>query len=248
MDSQNRYFYWGAFYASFMLLLIVLVAYWFATRKPLHDFFSMSDDVVMSVSLVDITDVKPVKQSQENRAQDSTLAESEPQEDIDDLFDSVKASDLSYSKHQKVKEDIETVDKNFLKKINTRTKIKAQDVKLEHKKVALDLKMPVLNQQESPTKRQKRAGTKNAYFAKLYDLLYSGWEPYGYGEQLAIIIIQIHTNGRFSYEVKQWSASPLFNQTLQSYLESLRLKKFPLPEDGKSVRVKVNFISKEKNA
>ena len=247
MDSSNRYFYWGALYALFVMLGVLLGAYWFFTRVPVNDFFSLSDDVVMSVSLLDVNE----KQEQKKSLKDETMPSSEPQseghEDIDELFESVDSSGLTYSKKERLQEELQEPDREFLKKINTRTRIKAKEVKLDRKELDLDLKMPVFNQQNHASKQQKQLGTKNAYFAKLHDLLYSGWKPYGYGEQLAIIVVHIHSNGTFSYRVKQWSASPLFNQTLQSYLESLRHKSFPLPEDGKSVHVKVRFISKEED-
>lgn len=242
MDNQNRYFFLGALYATLLFFLIVLGALWVLTRSPSHDFFSMSDDTVMSVTLIDHATAQATK-----KTVTEPLTKTEPTESIEDLFESVETKDLTYSSNQKVQDDNPKIDENFLKKINKRTNIKAKNVALKQKKLDLDLKTPVLNQDQNSSKKEKLSGIKNAYYSKLYDLLYSGWQPYGYGEQLAIIIIEVHSNGVFTYHVKQWSASTMFNQTLQAYLESLRSKTFPLPESGKSIRVKVNFISKEKN-
>jgi len=92
-----------------------------------------------------------------------------------------------------------------------------------------------------PSKRSIKSisGEKDPYLQKVYKILYSYWAPsLQSAGNSAIVKIFIDRYGNFSYTILRPSASALFNEELQSYLESLRQVPFPAPKEDRSITVR----------
>lgn len=238
MDNKDRYFYLGALYAFSITLLIAGLLYYTLTRLVSASYFSMRDDAVVTVSLIETVKEVTSKQAPLLAPPEESKASTQSAED---LFSDIQASvPLLTNSYKQNNEPV--VSESFLKNIQTRKEVKETR---DHKQAA----QPIVDQSDIDIEHlleqnQAKSGEKNPYYAQVHDILYANWHSTQPNNR-AIVKIQISSQGNFSYHVLQWSSNVEFNEELQRHLEYLMQKIFPVPPDG-VVRLKVNFISEGK--
>jgi outer membrane biosynthesis protein TonB len=89
-------------------------------------------------------------------------------------------------------------------------------------------------------------GKSNEYLSRVAGIIKAGWNPYKSDIGLsAVIYVSIKSDGSFDFSIKKYSPNGDFNSRLSAYLNDLKSRGLPPPDDGKSVSVEFNFIAKE---
>ena len=246
MDKQQSlYFYYGGIFSFsfFAFLLVLLYVQISASFSP--TVFTKTDNILISVSLDDITLDKPLPQKKKKAANPVESVE-EVVDDLDDIFDSIESEKIIYSKKTIVKDE-PIVDKEFLKKIQTRKDVKHdRDRKVHKKREELSLENSDFKSQEKSTKAS--GGEKDEYKAKVYALLYGGWNHTSEKFERVQVSIRLSAQGKMRYEIKQVSGDSAFDESVQAHLEYLLDTMFPKSPDGKPVHFRVYFTTKGNNA
>ena len=207
--------------------------------------FTQTDNIMISVSLDDITIDRPKTQSIEKMAQPDEALD-DPTENIDDLFDSIDSEKIVYSKDSVVKEDQAVVDKEFLKKIQTRKTIKHEKESRVKQQSTKELELEYSKFKSSEKSARKSGGEHDVYKAKVYALLYRGWTHTSESFRMVKVDIRISPQGKMRYKIREVSGDSLFDSTLQAHLEYLLDTIFPISPDGKSFHFEVKFSTKGK--
>ena len=89
-------------------------------------------------------------------------------------------------------------------------------------------------------------GEVNAYMSKLYDILYSSWQPSSlYAGLTAKVRLHIAPDGSFTYRMLYPSDNQGFNESLIEYLDTIQKKGLPPLKKGGPLTIDVQFKAKE---
>jgi len=81
------------------------------------------------------------------------------------------------------------------------------------------------------------------YYSKINELL-SAWTPnVNAGGLVANVIVTINTKGKFNYRFVKYSSDDTFNNSLESFLNEQLNQPYPVPKNGSSVSISVDFKS-----
>ena len=230
------------FFSLSFFLILLLSMFGMISHKRSSVSYTKTDSIIVSISMDDskITRPPPKPVKKEEDTDDEVIDES-----FDDIFESIDTEKIIYSKNTKVKESLEKVDQEFLKKIQTRKNIKSTTHKTK-KRTLLETKSLEESKFNSKEKALKKSGgEKNIYYAKVQDVLYQGWHQPSQSFQQSLVIIKISSSGIMRYVLKQVSGDMAFDKALKAHLEYLLDTIFPVSPDGLSVTFKTYFKSKE---
>lgn len=236
-NTNSSYFLYGALFSFSFFALILLLLYNMLSFTLSKEFFTQTDNIVVSLGLDDVR-VNQVQAKKQEENSEETL------ENLDDILDSIDSEEIVYSKNSKIKDTLN--DQDFLKKLQTRTNIKhdTNTTRADKKTENLSLDYGKFETQEDT--KQASGGTKDIYKAQVYKLLYQGWNHSSVSFKEAKVYIRISAAGRMRYEMKQVSGDSEFDSTVQAYLEYLLGTIFPISPTGKSMTFKVKFTTKGK--
>ena len=106
-------------------------------------------------------------------------------------------------------------------------------------------KTPVSTKNSEKAKKQKSrdVGIKNAYFAKIENIL-KGWPAQSnFAGEMVKVWFKINTNGSFTFKIITASNNALFNQELLKYLSQLQKFGFGKHNGLKAYELDVEFIA-----
>ena len=244
-NQQSKYFLYGALYSFSIFFILILSLFMILTLSTPVSSYTQTDNIMISVNLDDMTIDRPKTQSIEKMAEPIESLD-EPTENIDELFDSIESEKIVYSKDSVVKEDQAVVDKEFLKKIQTRKTIKHEKESRVKQPSAKELELEYSKFKSSEKSAQKSGGEYDVYKAKVYALLYRGWTHTSKSFRIVKVDIHISPQGKMRYKIREVSGDSLFDSTLQAHLEYLLDTIFPISPDGKSFHFEVKFSTKGK--
>jgi|GEM_PF-4735111 len=250
MDKKSLFWLSGVGSGFLYLALVVLIFFNFAMRPKKLEL--SGQNIAVDLLLSERSNPMPTSQpEQKTEKQEEVKKPIERQEPVKQQQEEVK-------KHVEKKEQIEKEPeindaKNILKSFSKKEEPKPKQITQQQ---SSSQKSPTNAKQllSSLTLRKNApsvtfssgSGKSNEYLSKVAGIIKSGWSPYKNDIGLsAVIYINIKVDGTFDFYIKKQSISGDFNDRLVSYLNDLKTKGFPPPEDKKSYSVEFTFIPKE---
>lgn len=167
----------------------------------------------------------------------STSVSTKKMPDLKSLFGKVKI------KEKKI------VDKEIvnIKKSLDPSRFKA---KFEKEKKSSNIKINTVLDDKVTTTDKKRITTSKVqendeYFSKVDELLNEFIPTTREINLIATVLVTISPNGKFDYRFIKFSKNDRFNIDLKAFLEQQKSIIYPIPKKGKTVRINVDFKSKE---
>jgi hypothetical protein len=238
MDNhKSEYFLYGGIFSFSFFVLLLLALYAAIIYAPKSEFYTDTDNIVVSIGLDDTNLERPQTKKEIKESETEEVVE-----DLDDIFDSIETEKIVYSKKSVVKENV--VDKEFLKKVQTRTNIKHEKQKQKKRTVTEDLELEYGKFKSQEKHSKASGGVKDVYKGKIYKILYQGWNHTSESYRHVQVYIRISATGKMRYEIKQVSGDSEFDSILQAHLEYLLDTIFPISPDGKAITFKVDFTTK----
>jgi hypothetical protein len=236
---KKDYFYLsGAIAIGFYIFCFILFAL-YLNAPEVKKFDAISKNTVLELDIM-ILDTKEI--SQRNKT------------DIKDTQKSHEVVKKSASRSAKQNNNVKSLFANV--KTNTKTVIEQEVNNVTKSTVASRFKSKFEKQRKSSdtsvsklldnvkTKAKIKPSTdskynNDPYFSKIYELLYSRWNPMLILEGLsAKVLVSISKNGTFSYRLMKRSGDERFDSSLREFLESQKSIKYPVHQrTSKSIEV-----------
>lgn len=236
---KKEYFYLsGAIAVGFYLFCFILFAiYLNAPDVKKFDAFSKNTVLELDIMILDTkevsqrnkTDIKNTKKSHEV-VKKSASRSAKQNNNVKSLFANVK------TKANKVLEK----EVNNVTKSTVASRFKS---KFEKQRKSSDVSVSkLLDTVKTKAKIKPSTDSKyntDPYFSKIYEILYSRWNPMLILDGLsAKVIVSISKNGTFSYRLMKRSGDDRFDASLKAFLESQRNVKYPVHKRvSKSIEV-----------
>ncbi|VAY86450.1 TonB-like; putative TolA function [hydrothermal vent metagenome] len=244
MDNAKN-FYISAIVAFGSYFLLISMAFVYLSLNDVKKFDSFSKETVLELDIV-LSDIsaKNIKKAQVSRKNSkvskdvvnkSTSVSAKQKSDLKSLFANIKTEAHAVKK--------ETTN-NVVKSLTT-SRFKSKFDK--QTKSDNDVLSKFLNNQKSQVTKQKTGDAKNEndpYISRIYEILHSRWKPLIITDNLSTkVIVTIYDNGRFAYNIIQYSGDNTFDNQLILFLEEQKNIIFPLPNKSK-IKIEVIFTAK----
>ncbi|WP_285693336.1 TonB C-terminal domain-containing protein, partial [Helicobacter ailurogastricus] len=96
-----------------------------------------------------------------------------------------------------------------------------------------------------PKEEKNTLAQDKAWFAAIYQILYSQWKLNFDQKALVGALITIYPSGQMRFSVVDFSPFREYNQQIESLLLRLQQQKFPPYPQGRAITLKVNFKTKD---
>ena len=247
MDNKQEFIYSAL--ASLTIYIILILS--FLVYIQSHEVTKFNSAVKKTILQLDViidspTDKEKIKIKSEIKnteiAQDivkkTTSVSMKQRSNLKSLFANVKTDIKFVSKDKVLNVNQSSIASRFKSQFEKEQKTKNvvlsklsedKDNKLIHKNVT----MGKVKQKQDP------------YYAKIYQLLSSRWNPTIFlSDSSAKVSIIIFNNGEFSYKFIQYSGNLGFDNQLADFLERETQKTYPISPKNKTITIEISFQSK----
>lgn len=237
MDNRKIFLISGIFSISVYITILLSIFFYFLANQEIIKKFSIKQKS-LKVSLVEmpkiknsITHKKIIKEKKEIKKKIGSKRakiKEENENSIKNLFSMVKTP-------KKTKKIVTKKPKNLMP---SRFKGESERKKESAKEILQKLNIKNVSKILAKTDIKAVKGENDPYWSKVQEILYKNWFPpqESAGNQAKVEIF-IDRLGNFDYKVLLFSNNELFNKELLKYLEFLKTKKFPSPNEEKNIIV-----------
>lgn len=226
---------------SFYILICFLVFYYMLSPAVKTYSFESKATVLELDVIVEKSDKKRVEKKEDKKVEKEEVVEketsiaAEKKPDLKSLFGSVKVTETKVAK-----EEINNVEKSADPK-----RFKA---KFEKEKKSSNVKIDsLITDTKTTTDSKSKSATKgeetDEYFSKVNELLNEFTPSTREANLKAVVLVIISPSGQFDYSIKSLSNNESFDASLKAFLEDQKNVPYPVPKQGNTVRVEVDFKS-----
>lgn len=271
--KRNQFFYLSGFF-SFLLYCAILFSIFALINVKNPDHFIVKQDTqydsipIEALLLEDnskemeTADAKTQMQKSSPTTPNNEDMVPDPTPNLKDVFSSIpnfEARSAKKQEEQKRLEEIEQEKRNQEAKKREEA-LKRKQILSEQQEKIKDLQNTIQNVNKTLEKMdsaidikntealpQQDQGLYNDWIAEVYKILYKNWNFSFYQKTSISVLVKISNDGDFSYSILRYSQYDEYNEKIKQMLDNLKDEHFPPYPKGKTMVIRVNFKSKEKN-
>ncbi len=243
MTQNKNFVISGVIAVSFYIFVLVSSLIYISSSK-VETYKFKSKTTVLELEVIEQVDVK-------NQVQKMTVKKAEPEKEV------VKETSRSNEKTPDLKSLFGNVKTKAIqtapKEVNNVQKSidpKRFKSKFEKEKKSSNVNLDKLLTDIKTTTTMKKIKSANSseeqsdeYYSKINELL-SAWIPnVTQGGLVANVIVTINSKGNFNYRFVKYSGDDLFDNSLKSFLDEQVNLAYPIPNNGSTVSISVDFKS-----
>lgn len=258
MSKKNFFYLTGSF--SFLVYLALLFMIFGLVNLKKADKFIIKTDTqfeqIIPIEALIEQEVQPKQVDLQSKSkveeEKEEMQENQKLPGLKDLFSDIP--DWSEDT-RKQKEEQAKIKKEQQKKYQEQLKLQQEMLKQQQEKirnlqsslqntnrVLEDINTSIDIKTDIPPNQDK--GLHDEWVEKIYRILYENWDFSFYQRTVISVLINITSNGSFSYKILKYSQYDDYNQKIQILLKRLEKVKMPPYPNGKSINIVVNFKSR----
>lgn len=243
--AKNKNFVLSGVIAVGFYLFVIITSLFYISSSNVETYKFKTKTTVIDLEVIEQIDTKtqvqkkttvkkPIEKKQPVK---ETSRSNEKAPDLKSLFGKVKTKAIRTPKKEvnNVRKSIDP--KRFKSKFEKEKK--TSNVNID--KLLTDVKTTTTIKKINTSSSSEEQTDK--YYSKINQLL-SAWVPnVNVGDLVANVIVTIDSKGSFNYRFVKYSIDDTFNSSLESFLNEQKTMTYPIPKNGSSVSISVDFKS-----